>query len=75
MWKEPIHELGLEKLGVKLKKSKIALKSWNKNIFGCVDQNISELDDRLALAEDNLQNNYSTEVEQELIITKSELEC
>lgn len=46
---------GLEKLTAKLKKTKLAMETWNKNVFGQVDHNILELKEKLACLEDRLQ--------------------
>lgn len=71
VWMAPIC---LEKLVAKLKKAKLALKTWNKNVFGLVDQNILELKDKLACLGDRLQISGCVTIEQEFITTKKELE-
>lgn len=38
----------LKKLVVNMKKVCTTLKSWNNNVFGLVDQNISLIEERLA---------------------------
>lgn len=55
MWKEYAPGLSLEKLAFKLNMAKVALKKWNKNVFGGVDQTIKALKDWLACLDDSLQ--------------------
>lgn len=70
VWMAPVR---LEKLVAKLKKAKLALKTWNKNVFGLVDQNILELIDKLTCLGVRLQISGCVTVEQEFITTKKEL--
>lgn len=44
VWSDQVFGLGLMILTTKLKKAKIALNSWNKTIFGQIDQNMKELE-------------------------------
>lgn len=55
---------------MKIKKVNIALKAWNKFVFGQVDLNIHELEKMLEALEDTLQRGYNIEVEEEFFITK-----
>lgn len=55
VWSEHVHGSGLNRLAAKLKKSKVALKTWNKIVFGCVDLNIQDLGTRIIELEDILQ--------------------
>lgn len=65
---------GLFKLANKLKKPIIALKNWNKKVFGRVDVTIKELQTRLMELEDILQTNHSGEMEEDFLVTKTELD-
>lgn len=47
--------MGLEILVAKLKQATVALRVWNKTMFGHVDNMISDLEDRLICLEDSLQ--------------------
>lgn len=44
VWNGPSHGSGLNKQAGKLKDQKIALKMWNNEVFGQVDQIIKELE-------------------------------
>ncbi|XP_022867043.1 uncharacterized protein LOC111386798 [Olea europaea var. sylvestris] len=65
---------GLEKLMAKLKATKKALKLWNKEIFGRVDNVILELEERVEALDSRLQDAFSNEAEQEYLSSKIELE-
>lgn len=58
----------------KLKKSKIAINNWNKEVFNRVDVTIKELHTRLMELEDRLQTDHSREMEKDYLVTKAELE-
>ncbi|XP_022880975.1 uncharacterized protein LOC111398286 [Olea europaea var. sylvestris] len=65
---------GLHKLVGKLKRTKVAVKVWNKQVFGRVDHIISELQERVEILEESLQEGFSDEVEQHFLVTNIELE-
>ncbi|KAF5481500.1 hypothetical protein F2P56_002144 [Juglans regia] len=50
-WNQQDAVSGLLKLSVHLKRTKIALRAWNKNVFGRVDVNIHALEERLDFLE------------------------
>lgn len=62
------------KLTTKLKNTKIALKKWNKKVFGWMDQNITKLEQRFMNMEDHLQRGYVLKIEDDYMITKCELD-
>ncbi|XP_022883248.1 uncharacterized protein LOC111399999 [Olea europaea var. sylvestris] len=64
---------GLQKLAGKLKRTKLALKVWNKKVFGRVDHIISELQERVEILEESLQEGFSYDVEQDFLATNIEL--
>ncbi|KAG2688600.1 hypothetical protein I3760_09G103900 [Carya illinoinensis] len=65
---------GLSKLAVRLKRTKIALRAWNINVFGRVDAHIQALAERLDILDNNLQSCYSVEEEDDFLATKLELQ-
>ncbi|XP_040991189.1 uncharacterized protein LOC121238375 [Juglans microcarpa x Juglans regia] len=67
VWDQPEARSGLLKLAVKLKKLKVALKGWNKTIFGWTSGHIKELEDWIKRLESHLQLNYDEEVELDLL--------
>ncbi|KAF5471779.1 hypothetical protein F2P56_008549 [Juglans regia] len=73
VWREPSLEKGFYKLASKLKKMKVALKSWHRRVFGHVNNTIKELEERIELVEDKLQMEYHKELELELLVSKAEL--
>ncbi|XP_042964713.1 uncharacterized protein LOC122298936 [Carya illinoinensis] len=74
VWSEPVAQSGLCKLVAKLKKKKAVLRHWNVHVFGSVDCNIKNLEDRLDLLESQMQNGYNDELEMEYLVSKIELE-
>lgn len=71
VWSKPIFWSGLLKLATKIKKKKLALKSWNRMVFGQVDSMIKELDNQLSLLEERLKSEYTKEVEDEYLMTNN----
>ncbi|CAI9775523.1 unnamed protein product [Fraxinus pennsylvanica] len=65
--------MGLYKLAAKLKATKTALKFWNKQVFGRVENAISELEEKVETLEAELQMNTSESLENEFLETKMEL--
>ncbi|XP_035541716.1 uncharacterized protein LOC118344703 [Juglans regia] len=74
IWREPVPSSGFFKLAEKLRKVKVALKTWNMNVFRHVSQTIKVLKERLEMLESQLENSYNEEIESEYLITKIELE-
>lgn len=56
---------GLQSLAVKLKRTKMALKVWNKQDFGRVSHVILEIQKRVEVLEGALQEEYTSKVEQD----------
>ncbi|KAK0598052.1 hypothetical protein LWI29_031129 [Acer saccharum] len=65
---------GLLKLAIRLKRTKVALCAWNKNVFGRVGENIQALEERMELLENQLQSGFSEEVEADYLTTKLEIQ-
>lgn len=57
----------------KLKRLKVALRSWNKQIFGRTKTNIAKLEARIKGLEDSLHSTFSKEVEIDLVVSQLEL--
>ncbi|XP_042969188.1 uncharacterized protein LOC122301898 [Carya illinoinensis] len=70
-WEKEETGRGLEKLAFKLKQ---VLKTWNKEKFGRVETVIRELEQRIEALDLHLQEGYEEAVEQDLLISKMELE-
>lgn len=51
-WHQPYTSSRLVKLAIRLKRTKLALKAWNKNVFEHVDSNLKAFEERL----ENLEN-------------------
>ncbi|KAF5468488.1 hypothetical protein F2P56_012635 [Juglans regia] len=73
IWKQLKPRSGLVRLATKLKKMKVALQSWNVQVFGRVDQSIKSLEERLEVLEHRLQVECTPEVVEQFFITKMEL--
>ncbi|KAF5477362.1 hypothetical protein F2P56_004011 [Juglans regia] len=65
---------GLLKFSIRLKRTKLAVRAWNKNVFGRVDVNIRALEERLDFLENQLQSGFSEELEDDFVATKTEIE-
>lgn len=53
----------------KLTSAKIALNTWNREVFSRVDQNIWDLEARLVELEEQLQRGYVKEIKEDFLIT------
>ncbi|KAK0578404.1 hypothetical protein LWI29_009836 [Acer saccharum] len=74
-WNEPmVSDSGLHFLVGKLKRMKQRLRVWNKEIFGCVDGFIRELEEWVEHHEEMLQAEYSESVKEEFLVFKVELD-
>lgn len=71
VWSEDTHGTGVIKLATKLKKSKLTLNKWNKEIFARVDGTTHELQTRLIVLEDWLQTDHVVEMEEDYLGTKT----
>ncbi|XP_041001347.1 uncharacterized protein LOC121247076 [Juglans microcarpa x Juglans regia] len=73
VWVQPECSHGLLRLAAKLKKLKVALKTWNKNIYGRVDLTIKALEEKMELLDFQLQEARDPAVEAEFLLTEMEL--
>lgn len=71
---EHLEGTGLQRLAVKLERSKVTLQVWNKTIFGHINQHISHLENQLNCLEACLQERDYLRMKQEFIAIKGELE-
>ncbi|XP_057982213.1 uncharacterized protein LOC131167424 [Malania oleifera] len=74
VWVEPVYAKGLLKLAAKLKKTKIALRAWNTQVFRHVDQNIKELEEHLEVLENQMLCDFDPSIQAVYLLTKLELE-
>lgn len=65
---------GLFILTGKLKRLKVHLRSWNKEVFGHVKGKIQALKDRVEVLDSKMQNQCSMEMESKFFETKVELD-
>ncbi|XP_041025280.1 uncharacterized protein LOC121265656 [Juglans microcarpa x Juglans regia] len=73
VWDEPSVGTRLMKLASKLKKLKVALREWNKRVFGQTNAQIAILEEKVEGLEHSLQSNWDNEVERELVRYSTEL--
>ncbi|KAF5468557.1 hypothetical protein F2P56_012700 [Juglans regia] len=73
VWQEGSYGSGLSSLAIKLKRLKIALRCWNKDVFGWTGAHIKRLEERVEEGETQLQEHYSVDVETDVLATKLEL--
>ncbi|KAF5461902.1 hypothetical protein F2P56_017962 [Juglans regia] len=73
VWKSEGFGYGLVNLSFKLKKIKVALKEWNKRVFGKTDTIIKELEDRIETLDSRLQASFNDEDDKELLKSKLDL--
>ncbi|KAF5482289.1 hypothetical protein F2P56_002872, partial [Juglans regia] len=57
----------------KLKRLRIALREWNKHVFGRTEFHIAELEARIRGLEASLQSEYIKDVEDDLVVSQLEL--
>ncbi|KAL5984092.1 hypothetical protein ACLOJK_018194 [Asimina triloba] len=74
VWNRPDEVQGMMKLATRLKRTMVALRARNKNIFGRVEGNIRALEERMNILEDKLQMEFSEELEEYFLATKIELD-
>lgn len=70
---QPNSHFGLCHLAAKLKKTKVALRSWNIHTFGQVDQSIKNLEEKLDFLKHQLQVEYNSKIEEQVWVTKMKL--
>ena len=73
VWYESVIGSGLFKLATKLKKLKVALRVWNKSVFGRTNTQIAILEDKIENLENLLQRGWDDDIERELVRTSNEL--
>ncbi|XP_035551714.1 uncharacterized protein LOC118349887 [Juglans regia] len=73
IWSESVIGSGLFKLATKLKKLKVALRVWNKSVFGRTNTQIAILEDKIENLENLLQRGWDADIERELVRTSNEL--
>ncbi|XP_042972834.1 uncharacterized protein LOC122304641 [Carya illinoinensis] len=64
----------LMKMVAKLKRVRVALKAWNKVVFGWTSGHIQELESRIERLDEQLQVRYEEDVELDLLASKMELD-
>ncbi|KAF5472990.1 hypothetical protein F2P56_009642 [Juglans regia] len=74
-WRDDVQGSGLVRLAAKLKRTKLAIRYWNRQVFGRVDHMIKQLQERKEGLEVQLQGGYSSEIEEDFFLTKLELEA
>ncbi|KAK3207111.1 hypothetical protein Dsin_021157 [Dipteronia sinensis] len=72
-WHRPNQGSGMLKLAIRLKRTKLALRAWNKIVFGHVDSNLKALEETLENLENQLQLGYAEDVEEDYLVTKLEI--
>lgn len=73
VWQEYVRGSGLSKLAFKLERLKVALWHWNKEVFGWTRDHIKSLEERVEEGEARLQEQFSEDVESDVLATKVEL--
>ncbi|XP_042942930.1 uncharacterized protein LOC122277118 [Carya illinoinensis] len=73
-WKEPFPRNGLLVLAGKLKRLKVTLKRWNKEVFGRMEGTIRELEERVEVLDVELQNQYTRKLECDFLEASNELD-
>ncbi|XP_041016148.1 uncharacterized protein LOC121258669 [Juglans microcarpa x Juglans regia] len=74
-WHRQDSASGLLKLAIRLKRTKLDLRGWNKDVFGRVERNIRALEGRLDFLDNQLQLGYSEEVVTDYLVTKIEIDA
>ncbi|XP_042983381.1 uncharacterized protein LOC122312796 [Carya illinoinensis] len=73
-WKELFPGNGLLVLAGKLKRLKVTLKRWNKEVFGRMEGTIRELEERVEVLDVELQNQYTRKLECDFLKASNELD-
>ncbi|KAF5478473.1 hypothetical protein F2P56_005031 [Juglans regia] len=73
VWNAEGHGVGLANLSHKLKRVKVALRDWNRSIFGRTDFIINQLEDRIAVLENRLQTCFNIDDDKDLLQTNLDL--
>ncbi|KAF5447233.1 hypothetical protein F2P56_032801, partial [Juglans regia] len=73
VWDVPVIGTGLVILACKLKKVKVALREWNKRVFGRTNTHIESLKVKVEGLESCLQREWDIDAERELVVASDEL--
>ncbi|XP_041004039.1 uncharacterized protein LOC121249397 [Juglans microcarpa x Juglans regia] len=73
VWFVPVVGTGLVKLASHLKKVKVALREWNKRVFGRTNAHIASLEENVEGIEGRLQREWDIEAKRELVVASVEL--
>ncbi|XP_041021763.1 uncharacterized protein LOC121263023 [Juglans microcarpa x Juglans regia] len=73
VWDVPVIGMGLVILACKLKKVKVALREWNKRVFGRTNTHIESLEAKVEGLEGCLQREWDIDAERELVLALDEL--
>ncbi|XP_042956358.1 uncharacterized protein LOC122292186 [Carya illinoinensis] len=73
VWRSEGYSHGLVNLSIKLKRVKIALREWNRNVFGRTEVIINQLENRIDTLEVQLQTCFNQKDENALLRTKMDL--
>ncbi|XP_035542088.1 uncharacterized protein LOC118344796 [Juglans regia] len=73
VWDVPVIGTGLVILACKLKKVKVALREWNKRVFGRTNTHIESLEAKVEGLEGCLQREWDIDAERELVLASDEL--
>ncbi|KAF5481740.1 hypothetical protein F2P56_002370 [Juglans regia] len=74
VWSETVVGQDLTKLAMKLKKTKVALREWNKHIFGHTTMHINALERHIEELDHKLHINWDEATERDLLISTAELD-
>ncbi|KAF5468243.1 hypothetical protein F2P56_012410 [Juglans regia] len=74
VWSATVVGQGLTKLAIKLKNTKVALREWNKQIFGHTTMHITALERHIEELENKLHINWDESTERDLLISAGELD-
>lgn len=73
VWQQKDSGSGFLKLVSKLKRLKVALRRWNREVFGWTGDHIKRLEERLAEGSRRLQEQYSKDIESDVLASQVEL--
>ncbi|XP_041024617.1 uncharacterized protein LOC121265149 [Juglans microcarpa x Juglans regia] len=73
VWSVPVVGMGLFKLANRLKRVKVALREWNKRVFGRTNAHIASLEVKVEGLEGSLQREWDIDAERELVVASAEL--
>ncbi|KAF5458685.1 hypothetical protein F2P56_022698 [Juglans regia] len=74
VWFASVVGHGLLKLAVKLKNTNVALREWNKQIFGRTTMHINSLESHIEKLENKLHQNWDEAIERDFLVSFAELD-